>query len=245
MTGYGSPLAYARVVDLLSQSGVTTLEGWKLLDFGYGTIGHLRLLGLMGADAHGVDVEPIFEALYSEPGDTGRLPQTREKPQNGGGTSMASGTVSIHTGRWPSESGIITRIGSGYDVITSKNTLKAGYIHPAREVDERFLVKLGVSDEVYLQTARDSLKPGGLLVIYNISPAQNPPDKPYLPHADGRSPFTREQFGRAGFEVLAFDVDDQNTIIDYWLALGYDEGKTREELRDEIFAWYTIVRRKS
>ena len=56
-TKYGSPLAYARPIDLLGEAGLEDVSGRKVLDFGYGTIGHLRLLAGLGADVTGVDVE--------------------------------------------------------------------------------------------------------------------------------------------------------------------------------------------
>lgn len=232
LTGYGSPLVYVRVVDLMAQHGLASLKQARVLDFGYGTIGHLRLMSEQGAEAHGVDVEPLLAALYSEPGDT-------------------SGTLKIHTGQWPAEPELAKAIGTGFDVITSKNTLKAGYIHPkppqGKTVDEKLLVKLGVEDATFLKTTHDALKPGGLFIIYNIGPAQSPAEdlsKPYMPWADAKSPFTREQLEAAGFEVLAFDTDDQPWILDCWKALGYDQGKPREEAAKETFAWYTVARRR-
>ena len=56
-TGYGSPLVYARVLDLAAPHFIRG-ERPKLLDFGYGTIGQLQLLAHCGFDARGVDVEP-------------------------------------------------------------------------------------------------------------------------------------------------------------------------------------------
>ena len=173
-TGYGSPLVYARVVDLLGKAGVGSLAGKKLLDFGYGTVGHVRLLASMGCDAHGVDVEPVFHALYSRPGDQGEVLAVGSAPD---------GKITLHCGRWPAERDVVREIGTGYDIITSKNTLKRGYIHPARHTDPRFLVRLGVDDGSFLRRVHEALKPGGLFLIYNLSPAQNPESsgKPYLP----------------------------------------------------------------
>ncbi len=241
LTGYGSPLVYSRVLEVMAwstQPATTSLRNLKVLDFGYGTIGHLRLMAACGARASGVDVEPMLAALYSEKGDTGAV-QTGLLTLEG----RLVGQTRIFTGRWPAEPSLVTEIGDNYDIITSKNTLKAGYIHPARPVDERFLVKLGVTDEEFLAATFKSLNSGGTFIIYNICPAQAPLDKPYLPHADGKSPFTKDQFTAAGFEILAFDVDDQAAVLDYWFALGYNEGKTREETAKDIFAWYTIVRK--
>jgi hypothetical protein len=164
-TGYGSPLVYARVLDLAAPH---ITRGAKLpprvLDFGYGTIGQLHLLARCGFDAHGVDVEPMFPALYSEPGDTG---------------AMGTGSASIHVGQWPAEESLRNAIGGGYALITSKNTLKKGYIHPSppvgQTVDPKRLVHLGVSDEEFLSRVHDALEPRGVFLIYNICPPQNPP----------------------------------------------------------------------
>ncbi len=230
-TGYGSPLVYARLLDLAAEH-LAPVEQPKLLDFGYGSIGQLQLLAHCGYEAHGVDIEPVLEALYSESDDTGR---------------MGTGTVAIHTGQWPADTGLREAIGGGYSLITSKNTLKSGYIHPApppgQTVDPARLAHLGVSDEEFLRQVRAALVPGGLLVIYNICPAQNPPDQPYIPYADGKSPFSRKAFQQAGLEVIAFDVEDQAWVLDAFGQLGYLNGQTREQSAAELFCWYTIVRR--
>lgn len=236
-TGYGSPLVYARPLDVLAQrlGPAYSVDGRKILDFGYGTIGHLRLLAALGARASGVDVEPVFGVLYSEQSDTG--------PSAGEG--QRRGNVAIHTGRWPAEPALAEAIGKDgpYDLFISKNTLKAGYIHPAREVDPKFLVKLGVDDETFVREVYNSLKPGGVFMIYNICPAQAPADKPYLPHADGKCPFDRAMLEKAGFKVLDFDVVDTPAVLEFWKRLGYDEGKTSEEAAKDLFVWYSIMQR--
>lgn len=233
-TGYGSPLVYARVVDLLATHGVASLAGKKLMDFGYGTVGHIRLLASMGCEAHGVDVEPVFGALYARPDDQGKVSAIDHGPAGG---------ITLHCGRWPAERSIVRDVGTRYDIITSKNTLKRGYIHPSRPADPRTLIRLGVDDGTFLRHIHDALKPGGLFIIYNIAPAQNPPDKPYIPWADGQCPFTPEQLANARLEVLEYDHDDRAAILDYWIALGINQGKSREETQNDLFAWYTICRR--
>ena len=233
-TGYGSPLVYARVVDLLAQNGVTTLAGKRLLDFGYGTVGHVRLLAALGCDAHGVDVEPVFGPLYSQPGDQGDVPGVSGAP---------TGWITLHCGRWPAERAVVREIGGGYDIITSKNTLKRGYIHPSRPADPRTLVRLGVDDGTYLRNVFDSLKPGGVFLIYNLCPAQAPADKPYIPWADGQCPFPRSLLEHSGFEVIEFDHEDRTIALDCWMALGINDGKSREETGKDLFAWYTLCRR--
>lgn len=231
-TAYGSPLVYSRVLDLASPH-LAPQPGMKILDFGFGTIGQLHLLAACGFDARGVDVDPLLEALYGEPGDTG---------------AFGSGKVSIHIGQWPAAAELRQAVGTGYQLITSKNTLKTGYIHPnppaGQTVDPQRLVQLGVSDQEFLQQVAAALDPGGLFVIYNICPPQNPPDKPYIPWADGKSPFSPEAFQQAGLEVLAFDVEDQQFVLDCFDRLGYGAGKPREQLAKEFFCWYTIARKR-
>jgi len=231
-TGYGSPLVYVRLLDLAAPY-MGEVERPKLLDFGFGSIGQLHLLAHCGFDAHGVDVEPVFSALYSEPGDTGRI---------------GAGSAQVHIGQWPADAALADAIGGGYSLITSKNTLKKGYIHPSppagQTVDPKKLVHLGVSDEAYLARVRDALRPGGVFILYNICPPQAPPDKEYIPWADGLSPFPREMLEKAGFEVLAFDAVDQDWVIECFEKLGYTEGKSREELAKEYFCWFTIARKK-
>jgi hypothetical protein len=164
-TGYGSPLVYARVVDLLASHGITSLVGKRLMDFGYGTVGHIRLLASMQCDAHGVDVEPVFSALYARPEDQGQVPPSDHGPL---------GRISLHCGRWPAERSIVRDVGAGYDIITSKNTLKRGYIHPSRPADPRTLVRLGVDDGTFLRHVHDALNPGDCLLFTTSARPKRP-----------------------------------------------------------------------
>ena len=220
-TGYGSPLVYARPLDILANAGLDNVEGKKILDFGYGTIGHLRLLAALGAEAHGVEVEPVLRALYAP--DEGPIGQR-------------GGTITLHHGRWPGD--LAAETGKGYDAFISKNTLKLGYIHPRAEADPRTLVHLGVSDEEFVRAVHDALKPGGLFLIYNLCPPQAAEGEKYIPWADGQSPFDRALLERTGFEVLEFDTTDDEAIRPYWSALKYDaDGKP-------VFTWYTLARKR-
>jgi len=78
-TGYGSPLVYARPLDIAAAHGFESAGGKYILDFGYGTIGHLRLLASLGARAHGVDAEVAscmadVAASWKLPAQAGRVP---------------------------------------------------------------------------------------------------------------------------------------------------------------------------
>ena len=232
-TRYGTPLAYARALDLVAQAGLADFAGAKILDFGYGTIGHLRLLASLGAEVSGVEVDPMLRALYSEPGDQGVVR----------GRHGRDGRVTLFHGHWPGDAPLRNAAGGGYGLFMSKNTLKNGYIHPERPVDPRRLVHLQVSDSAFVRAVWDALRPGGYFLIYNLSPAPSPPDQPYKPWADGRCPFPRAMLEAQGFEVLAFDRDDSETARTMGRLLGWDQGAGGMNLEKDLFGHYMLARR--
>jgi hypothetical protein len=225
-TRYGTPLAYARPLEILAQAGFADVAGRRIVDFGYGGIGQLLMLASLGADLVGVDVDPLLRAMYAD-------------------RDGAFGRGQVHTvgGRWPTEPPVRAAVGARYDLFLSKNVLKRGYIHPSQPVDERKTIKLGVDDETFLRAVFDALTPGGLMMIYNLAPAPAPPGKPYIPWADGRSPFPRELFERVGFHVVAFEVDDTVAARAMAHALGWDRGPEAMNLANDLFAQYTLVAR--
>jgi SAM-dependent methyltransferase len=231
-TRYGSPLAYVRPLELLAARGFGVARGRRIVDFGCGTLGHLRLLASLGADATGVDVDPVLPALYAEPGDQGDV--------RGDG---AAGRLRLVCGQWPATDGIVADVGGGVDLFLSKNTLKNGYLHPAEPVDPRLLVHLGVPDSVFLARLAATVRPGGLVMIYNLCPAPAAPGKPYIPWADGRCPFPREAWERAGFQVVEFDRDDSPAARAMGAALGWPASGM--DLEHDLFAtWSLFVRRR-
>lgn len=227
-TKYGTPLAYSRVLEIAATQGFDDATGKRVLDFGYGTVGHLRLLAGLGAHAVGVDVDSFLTALYSEPEDQGAVVAA----------DGTAGSVTLVDGQWPARADVVAAVGGGYDLFTSKNTLKRGYIHPAQEVDPRFLVHLGVDDATFLEALHRILNPGGLVVIYNISPAQNP--ERYIPWADGRCPFAPESIEAAGFTVLAYDTVDDEATREMAYLLGWDQGPNGMDLETGLFGHYTV-----
>ncbi|MBI3448125.1 MAG: hypothetical protein HY049_04300 [Acidobacteria bacterium] len=221
-TRYGSPLAYVRPLEILAAAGTSRLTGLRLLDFGYGSIGHLRLMAALGAEVVGVEVDPLLRALYAAGGDQGKVE----------GKGGVTGSLRLVDGQYPATEQVKKEVGEGFDLIVSKNVLKKGYIHPERPADERLLVHLGVDDETFVGTLHAALRPSGRVLIYNLCPAPAPPDKPYIPWADGRSPFAREMWERAGFRVVAFDADDGPAARAMAHALGWDA---------DLFATFTLV----
>jgi hypothetical protein len=231
-TRYGTPLAYGRPLDLLAAAGFRDVNGRRLIDFGYGTIGHLRLLASLGADVTGVEVDLLLHTLYAYPGDQGEVAGHGRK-----------GKLRVLNGRYPAEPEVTAAAGEGYDLFISKNTLKNGYIHPAQPTDPRRLVNLGVADSAFVGNLWRILKPGGWAMIYNLCPAPAPPDKPYIPWADGRCPFSEAMWKAQGFEVMAFDRDDSPAARAMGHALAWDRGENGMKLETDLFATYTLVRK--
>jgi SAM-dependent methyltransferase len=228
---YGSPLAYLLPLERLGGAGFGALRGKRVADFGHGGIGQLRLFGELGAEAVGIDVDPLQPVLYAASADQGPL-------------GNAGGSVKLVHGRFPADPRVVAAVGGGYDLFLSKNTLKRGYIHPAQKVDPRMLVNLGVDDAAFLRAVASALKPGGWFVIYNLSPAPNAAGKPYIPWADGRCPFSAEDLAAAGFETLVRDGVDDQAARALAVALGWDKPPVNMKLADDLFALVTIARKK-
>jgi hypothetical protein len=93
-------------------------------------------------------------------------------------------------------------------------------------------------------TLARTVKPGGLVMIYNLCPAPAPPGKPYIPWADGRCPFERALLEKSGFEVLVLDRDDSSAARRMAHALGWDAGERPMDLEKDLFATYTLLRRR-
>jgi hypothetical protein len=236
-TNYGTPLSYARPLDVLAAHGVSLAPGARIFDFGYGYVGHLRLLASLGFHATGVDVDPMLRALYSEPGDQGNVQS--EVPGDG-----AAGSIRLLDGHYPADAAVVHDVGSGYDLVVSKNVLKRGYIHPDRPADPKHLIDLRVPDEAVLQAFFAALSPGGAMLIYNVCPALTPPDKPFVPWSDGRSPFSREAWKAAGFEVVAFDQDDTAAMNAVAHLLGWGEDPDDKwDIDHDLSVLYTLVKR--
>lgn len=224
-TRYGSPLAYSRPMELLGRTGVESLASKKVVDFGCGGLGPLRLMAAGGAHTVGVDVDPMLGALYSAPGDQGEF---------------LGGRVALVLGRYPADPEVRGKVGGSIDLFLSKNTLKRGYVHPEQG---RAAIDLGMEDAAFLKILYENLKPGGSILIYNLGPAPAGPGEPYRAMADIRTPFAREAWEAAGFRVEAFDADDAAAARTMGAKLGWDQGPGKMDLAKDLFATYTIVRR--
>lgn len=259
-TRYGSPLANLRPLQIAHDAFAAQAqrevdanpeEGRKptlnqfrsksILDFGFGSVAHLRLLASIGCFVQGIEVDPILEKLYQRDTIVGEVPPSGIDDRKPG-----PGFLNLAFGSWPSDPKVREQVQGDLDLFISKNTLKRGYIIPPtdREYDPKRMINLGVPREEFLREVARLLKPNGLFLIYNISPAQSPPDQPYIPWADGRSPFEREMLEAAGFEVLAFDQDDAPKMREYAQALGWHEGENPMDLDKDFVVLYTLARKR-
>jgi hypothetical protein len=233
-TNYGTPLAYARPLDVLDL-GKDAFAGKRILDFGFGGIGQLRMFASLGAEVTGVEVDPLTRALYSDPSDQGVYKGLRGK----------DGRVSLVFGRFPAEPAVRDAVGIPYDLFISKNVLKNGYIHPEQPVKERHQIKLGVDDQTFVTTVHSMLTHGGRFFIYNITPAPNAPGKPYKTWADGRSPFPKKMLEDAGFHVIAYNKDDTAAVRAMARALGWDKGEDAMDVENDLFAQFTLCQKRT
>lgn len=60
--------------------------------------------------------------------------------------------------------------------------------------------------------------------------------------ADGASPFTRDEFTAAGFDVLLLDRDEREPCQEQAVAL--DWPAQGMDLENDLFAWVTLVRKR-
>lgn len=231
---YSSPLAWTRPLDVVAQTGFESADGKRIMDFGFGNVGQLRMLASMGADVVGVEIPGIQEAIYSRPEDAGAVGRAPEVPPG------EPGSVALAFGRWPGGEGMRDAVGGGFDLIMSKNVLKLGYIHPEQEVDARMLVDLGVDDEAFVEALWESLAPGGFVLIYNIYPPQ--PEDRYIPWGHGENPFARSLWESVGFEVVAWNEPDSAGVHAMGRALGWD-AQDPESFEASFLGMYTMLRR--
>jgi SAM-dependent methyltransferase len=224
-TYYGSPMAYVRAIDVAAQFGVKSLREARVLDIGYGAIGGMQLMAYAGAQVSALDVDSLLTALYNQREDQGIF-----QNKNGG-----VGSLKLYDGLFAGDAALTKAIGSHFDLIVAKNTLKRGFMRPLP--GKKAFVDFGATDEVFLRAIRDALAPGGIALLYNIAGAFNPE----RPSTDGRSPFTRDALEAAGFAVLAFDTNDDTAIRAIGAALGWQ--KDMGDLEKNLFALFTVVQK--
>lgn len=229
-----TPLAWSRPLDVLAAHGFESADGARILDFGFGNVGQLRMLASMGAEVVGVEIPGIHEVMYRMPDDTGPVARA---PEAGNGPD---GSIDLVFGFWPGGEGMRDAVGAGFDLIMTKNVLKLGYIHPEQEADPRTLIHLGVDDATFIEALYDSLAPGGVVLIYNLYPRQ--PEDRYLPWAHGENPFERSLWEASGFETLAWNEPDSPAAQAMGRALGWDQQRP-ETYEQDFNAMYTILRR--
>jgi hypothetical protein len=221
-THYGTMLNYLRLIDLLGANGVTTFEGKRLLDFGYGRIGHLRAIASLGATAVGVDVDPELPVLYAERGDQGPVR----------GANRREGLLSIVHGSFPGDSAVRRTVGGLYDLVISRNTLKGGH-EPAQRARQSRVINLGVSDSTFVRAIFESMRSDGLFMMYTVSG----------PKGNAHCPFSEDMVRAVGFQVVAYDQDDSVNTRAMLRVLHRGQGEPPSAPDEESTALYTILRK--
>ncbi len=233
-TIYGSPLAYARPLDIAAgAAGWESFNEKKIFDFGYGQIGQLRLLAQCGADVTGIESSSLISAMYTLPGDTGEIT----------GGSGANGSLRLFQGYWPAGQFARENVGTGYDLIMARNVLRKGPMD-LENVDVRpeLRVRLRTTHEMFLARTNQALKTGGYAIVYNIGGA-GPELWEQFPASDFSCPFTREQWEAAGFELLALNEADDEPARKIGKALFLDRGANGISLETNLYAQYTLARK--
>jgi SAM-dependent methyltransferase len=210
------PLGYWRPFEVLAARGFEP-EHKRVLDFGYGSIGQLKMLAALEADVTGIEVDPVLPLLYA-----GEM------------------QVRVLNGYFPKDAALVAQAGDGYDLWMSKNTLKRGYVNPP---DGSHSIDLS-GDATFLGQVHRMLKPGGLFFIYNFGPGPASPGKPYIPMADIACPFAKKTIESAGFEVLFYDEDDTAPGRASAKILEWDKVPDAMDVEHDLFARYTLARRK-
>lgn len=224
-TFYGSPLVYARLLDLAAAAwgADASLRGKKVLDLGYGQLGQLRLWAQMGADVTGVEVDPILTAMYTD-----------NAAATGEGTE---GSIRVLECAWPNDEACRGSVGAGYDLFVSRNLLKRGYVKPD-QLTPGFPepVGWGMEDAEMLGHLFGLMNPGGVVIVYSLGPASDP-TKPW---SDIANPWPREAWEAAGFEVVMHEADETGPARAMARALGWE---AQMDLEKDLFGVCSVYRR--
>ncbi len=220
-TKYGDMLSYTLVLNALDRAKVGNVrQDNKLVDFGFGYIGHLRGLAMMGLNVVGIDVDPLLKTLYSRPDDTGTI----------AGPAGIEGQLRLAIGFYPKDPQVKKKVGMNMDVFMTKNTLKAEYLKPIDGSDPS--ISLGVDDQTFLKAIHEALVPNGIFIAYNTCDA---------PITNCAFPFDRDMVEKTGFRVASWNEDDTEAALRLWYILGRDkEGVDISKLK----ASFTLLQRK-
>ncbi len=229
-TFYGTPLASVHAFDIVAGHGFDSFAGKRICDFGFGSVGQLRLLAANGAKVVGAEVMPLLRAIYSAPDAQGPF-------------GPAGGEVSMVFDHWPAGEAAVEAVGFSLDLFISKNTIKRGFIAPPVEVPAHRSLDLGVPNEVFLEELFAALAPGGFALFYNLGGAPAAEGMPYNPSTDIASPWSREEYESFGFEVVAIDVDDSAAARDWGRALGWADPPGSMDLENGLFGNYTLLKK--
>ena len=222
-----SPLTYIGPLLQMSALGAENLKGRKILDYGYGAIGHLQMLTSMGAEMHGLEISAMREALYTA--------EDRVVP---------AGRVSLHHGYFPSDAKVVTALGQDFDWVVARNVLKRRLLEP--QGTDGAEVELGVSHRAFAAAMFRLLSSGGHVLIYNSEYLKAPANTEEADVTRGvQCAIARQGWLDAGFEIVEFDRNDDGPARELARALLWNkpsQGKPGLDLK-RLVARVTLLRR--
>ena len=233
---FSPEFTFFKALDLVGHAGLESLDGKKVVHFGFSTIGHFRLMAACGAHTHGVVEELDLKRLYGQPGDQGKVAVA--EPAN---SKNSFGSVRLSFGKFPADEKIAQELGDGIDLFIAKNNLKKGLLHPAQKVEPDQMISLGVSDQAFIESVFDRLNSGGYFMIFNMHFRRTEPGDEYNPRSDARCPFSKSDLQDAGFKILEFDKDDTKFVHEIAKALGWDE---HLDLEEQCRATWTLMKKE-
>ncbi len=230
-TNYGSPIAYAPMLELSAlHAGIESFKGQRILDFGYGQLGQLEMLARCGAKVVGIEIDPVIDTLY-------RTTRISDDVRADDGTR---GRVRLLLGDWFNDWDLQRDAGPGFDIILCRNVLKRGYVQPEEPMAGFDPIDIGGEPVDGALHIFHALEEGGIAVVYNLGAGNHRRgDGSYHAPADIRDPFGEDAWKEAGFEILAFEEDGSERMREVGVRLGWG---TMDELAD-FNVLYTIVRR--
>lgn len=230
-TNYGSPIAYAPMLELAAlHAGIESFKGQRILDLGYGQLGQLEMLARCGAKVVGIEIDPVIDTLY-------RTTRLSDQVQAADGTR---GRVRLLLGDWFNDWDLQRDAGPGFDIILCRNVLKRGYVQPEEPMPGFDPIDVGGEPVDGALHIFHALNEGGIAVVYNLGAGYHRRDDgSYHAPADIRDPFGEDAWKEAGFEILAFEEEGSDLMREVGVRLGWG---TMDELAD-FNVLYTIVRR--
>jgi hypothetical protein len=214
-----TPLIHARMLDIANLYGHSTMSGARAMDYGNSAIGAARLMAASGGSVFAVYTDPKLAALYQTSGDTGAIT----------GMNSRQGNLTVVTGDFPADAATKAAVGSGYDLIFSRDVFTTSRGAAANDPNAA----------QRLSGFAQAMKPGALYVIYNVARPSSRDAR--TTEGDAKISFTLDELQAAGFKVIVYNQNDDGAIRQMGQLLGWD--KQIGALERNLFARYSVLQK--